>query len=311
MADVQFNPPIALAEDNVNAASLNYENSEDAISCFNATMEAKAIIRDYFLNRITLSGMKERLLNLKKKLPIDYQETFRRWYNAYFSRYVAAIGTSLSLLLKKSTSKFYSAFSYQLPITFGDEEDTFGFYQAITQRVKKATMEITNNPISNNGLFGQAEVDAMRRRQEAQIDAIAASGNNLVLVSSHADCSILCQPYQGRLYSLDGTSGIASDGRSYTPLADAVGSTKLMHRYCKHTFLPYKPNVAAPVFSKEEMDAEADITATQRQMERKGRYLFDRWISWDGIDGRKAEEYRDKYNDVVDEYIKWCKEHGR
>ena len=279
MADVQYNPPIALAEDNVNAASLNYENSEDAISCFNATMEAKAIIRDYFLNRITLSGMKERLLNLKKKLPIDYQETFRRWYNAYFSRYVAAIGISLSFLLKKSTSKFYSALSYQLPITFGDEEDTFGFYQAITQRVKKATIEITNKPISNNGLFGQAEVDAMRRRQEAQIEAIAASGNNLVLVSSHADCSILCQPYQGRLYSLDGTSGIASDGRSYTPLADAVGPTKLTHRYCKHTFLPYKPNVAAPVFSKEEMDAEADITATQRQMERKGRYLFDRWIS--------------------------------
>ena len=279
MADVEFNPPIALAEDNVNAASLNYENSEDAISCFNATMEAKAIIRDYFLNRITLSDMKERLLNLKKKLPIDYQETFRRWYNAYFSRYVAAIGISLSLLLKKSTSKFYSALSYQLPITFGDEEDTFGFYQAITQRVKKATMEITNKPISNNGLFGQAEVDAMRRRQEAQIEAIAASGNNLVLVSSHADCSILCQPYQGRLYSLDGTSGIASDGRSYTPLADAVGPTKLTHRYCKHTFLPYKPNVAAPVFSKEEMDTEADITATQRQMERKGRYLFDRWIS--------------------------------
>lgn len=277
--DVQYNPPIALAEDKVNAASLNYENSEDAISCFNATMEAKAIIRDYFLNRITLSGMKERLLNLKKKLPIDYQETFRRWYNAYFSRYVAAIGISLSLLLRKSTSKFYSALSYQLPITFGDEEDTFGFYQAITQRVKKATIEITNKPISNNGLFGQAEVDAMRRRQEAQIEAIAASGNNLVLVSSHADCSILCQPYQGRLYSLDGTSGIASDGRSYTPLADAVGPTKLMHRYCKHTFLPYKPNVAAPVFSKEEMDAEADITATQRQMERKGRYLFDRWIS--------------------------------
>ena len=279
MADVEFNPPIALAEDNVNAASLNYENSEDAISCFNATMEAKAIIRDYFLNRITLSDMKERLLNLKKKLPIDYQETFRRWYNAYFSRYVAAIGISLSFLLKKSTSKFYSALSYQLPITFGDEEDTFDFYQAITKRVKKATMDITNKPISNNGLFGQAEVDAMRRRQEAQIEAIAASGNNLVLVSSHADCSILCQPYQGRLYSLDGTSGIASDGRSYTPLADAVGSTKLMHRYCKHTFLPYKPNVAAPVFSKEEMDAEADITATQRQMERKGRYLFDRWIS--------------------------------
>ena len=312
MADeVKFNPPVNLIADNVNAASLNYENSEDAISCFDATMKAKAIIRDYFLNRITLSDMKERLLNLKKKLPIDYQEDFRRWYNAYFSRYVAAIGISLSFLLKKSSSKFYSALSYQLPITFGDEEDTFDFYQAITKRVKKATMEITNKPISNNGLFGQAEVDAMRRRQEAQIEAIAASGNNLVLVSSHADCSILCQPYQGRLYSLDGTSGIASDGRSYTPLADAVGSTKLMHRYCKHTFLPYKPNVAAPVFSKEEMDAEAEITATQRQMERKGRYLFDRWISWDGIDSRKATEYRDKYNDVVDEYIKWCGENGR
>ena len=263
-ADVQYNPPVNLVADNVNAASLNYENSEDAISCFDATMKAKAIIRDYFLNRITLSDMKERLLNLKKKLPIDYQEDFRRWYNA---------------LLKKSTSKFYSALSYQLPITFGDEEDTFGFYQAITQRVKKATMEMTNKPISNNGLFGQAEVDAMRHRQEAQIEAIAASGNNLVLVSSHADCSVLCQPYQGRLYSLDGTSGIASDGRSYTPLSEAVGSTKLMHRYCKHTFLPYKPNVAAPVFTKEEMDAEAEITSMQREMERKGRYLYDRWIS--------------------------------
>lgn len=277
--DNKFNPPIALAEDNINAPSLNYENSEEAISCFDATMKAKAIIRDYFLNRITLSNMKESLLKLKNRLPIDYQEEFRRWYNAYFSRYVAFIGLSVSFLLKRSSSKFYSALSYQLPITFGDEEDTFGFYQAISKRLVKATMEITNAPVSHNTLFGQAEVDAMRHRQEAQIDAIAASGNNLVLVSSHADCSELCQPYQGRLYSLDGTSGIASDGRSYTPLSDAVGSTKLMHRYCKHTFLPYKPNVAAPVYTKAEMDAEAAITSQQRELERKGRYLYDRWIS--------------------------------
>ena len=56
--EVKFNPPVNLIADNVNAASLNYENSEDAISCFDATMKAKAIIRDYFLNRITLSDMK-------------------------------------------------------------------------------------------------------------------------------------------------------------------------------------------------------------------------------------------------------------
>lgn len=277
--DIKFNPPVALVEDSINAPSLNYENSKEAISCFDATMKAKAIIRDYFLNRITLSNMREQLLKLKNQLPIDYQEKFRRWYNAYFSRYVVFIGLSVSFLLKRSSSKFYSALSYQLPITFGDEEDTFGFYQAISKRLIKATMEITNAPINHNTLFGQAEVDAMRKRQEMQIETIAASGNNLVLVSSHADCSELCQPYQGRLYSLDGTSGIASDGRSYTPLSEAVGSTKLMHRYCKHTFLPYKPNVAAPVFTKKEMDAEAAITSKQRELERKGRYLYDRWIS--------------------------------
>lgn len=73
-----------------------------------------------------------------------------------------------------------------------------------------------------NTLRNKAEMEV---RYQAHLDAIAdfkAQGVKLVIASTHADCSERCRPWQGSVYSLDGTSGTTDDGRHYQPLENAT-----------------------------------------------------------------------------------------
>ena len=56
----------------------------------------------------------------------------------------------------------------------------------------------------------------MEVRYEANLQDVAKlkeEGVKLVMASSHADASLRCAPYQGKLYSLDGSSGKTADGK--------------------------------------------------------------------------------------------------
>lgn len=66
-----------------------------------------------------------------------------------------------------------------------------------------------------------AEVEVRRGEIAEMLSAMRARGVRLAWASSHADCSERCAPWQGKLYSLDGTYG-QEDGHPFQPIENAV-----------------------------------------------------------------------------------------
>lgn len=78
-----------------------------------------------------------------------------------------------------------------------------------------------NDYSGRNSLRNLAEMEVRYNDHLQSIEALKAAGERLVVCSAHADCSDRCAPWQGRVYSLDGTSGVI-DGHRYVPLEQAT-----------------------------------------------------------------------------------------
>ena len=143
---------------------------------------------------------------------------------------------------------------------------------------------------SNVSLRNIAEMTVRYEHQVKQVDELRARGVRLVWTSAHANCSKRCEPYQGRLWSLDGTYG-EIDGHKFEPLENATEvyyTTKSGKTYrngiiygfnCRHRLIPYRDG-------NKPMEVPANIVAKQRRindaqraMERQVRLLRDRAVT--------------------------------
>jgi hypothetical protein len=121
---------------------------------------------------------------------------------------------------------------------------------------------------------------AANAAREAVTQRNAEYGNNLISVSAHPGARPKCYPYQGKVYSTDGTSGEVEDlnGRKikYTPLTDtSYGEPDgLFGINCHHMPSPFLPGLSL-LRNKPEPKASNDerykLTQEQRYMERKVR----------------------------------------
>lgn len=105
--------------------------------------------------------------------------------------------------------------------------------QPAIREAAKANALDPNDYSGRNSLRNLSEMEVRYHDHLDNIDELKASGARLVVCSSHADCSDRCAPWQGRIYSLDGTSGVV-DGHRYVPLETATDvwyTTKAGRRY--------------------------------------------------------------------------------
>lgn len=86
--------------------------------------------------------------------------------------------------------------------------------------VKQAALD-PEDVSGRNSLRNKAEMEVRYQRHKDELADMKAKGG-LWICSVHADCSDRCAPYQGRVYSMDGTSGRTEDGREYVPLEYAT-----------------------------------------------------------------------------------------
>lgn len=102
-------------------------------------------------------------------------------------------------------------------------------------------------------------------------------GIQLIEVSSHMGARPLCAPYQGRIFSRDGSKGITTDGAGgkiyYTPLSEtSYGQPAgLFGINCGHVQYPFAPGVNFQryfPYPKEENDRRYQQFQRQRAMER-------------------------------------------
>lgn len=163
-----------------------------------------------------------------------------------------------------------------------------------------------------NSLRSRAEMEVRYQGHIDEVDSLRASGTKLVIASTHGDCSDRCRPWQGRVYSLDGTSGTTDDGRRYVPLEQATDiyyTTKAGKTYkngllgfnCRHYLIPYKSGYRFPHVSADVAKKQYQITQRQREMERRVRAYTIKANAFRKIDhaiARKADQKARMWRDA-------------
>ena len=179
-----------------------------------------------------------------------------------------------------------------------------------------------NDLTGRNSLRNLAEMQVRYERHQSDIQALRDKDVRLVVCSVHADCSDRCKPWQGRVYSLDGTTGTTDDGRKFVPLETATDveyETKAGRRYkngllgfnCRHKLFPYKSGMVIPSAGEEEQKREYAITRTQRAMERAVIDARERALMYKGEDRKKYLSARREAIELYAEYKRFSKENGR
>jgi len=142
--------------------------------------------------------------------------------------------------------------------------------------------------ISKGAAAGSTYIMPLRNRAEMAVryeanmqdlERFKSSGVKLVWISSHPNCSPRCAQFQGKLYSLDGTSGIES-GNRYVPIETALqglngdGNGCISGYNCRHRAIEYRPQSRPPAdFTNKEIKKEYAIDKQQRNYENTIRQL--------------------------------------
>ena len=158
------------------------------------------------------------------------------------------------------------------------------YERQVMRELKKLTLDNpTASIIDKNGkvrkvnLRNQAETYVRLEANAKDINNLKDKGVKLVVTTSHADCSIRCRPFQGKIFSLDGTSGIIN-GKKYFPLEEAMkgkngdGNGIISGYNCRHRAIPYKSGMEMPTeYTEAEIKRERAIDSKQRYYERNIR----------------------------------------
>ena len=177
-----------------------------------------------------------------------------------------------------------------------------------------------NDYSRRNSLRNLAEMEVRYHDHLDTIAELKARGVKLVVCSSHADCSDRCAPWQGRIYSLDGTSGVI-DGHRYVPLETATDiwyTTKAGRRYkngllgfnCRHDLKLYAGQLL-PTVSAKERKAEYAVTLNQRRLERAVRDAKVDALTNKGLDDKAYKAAKMRAREANERYLEYCKENGR
>lgn len=174
----------------------------------------------------------------------------------------------------------------------------------------------------SNTLRNRAEMEVRYDDHLRQIEDLRNAGVKLVVSSVHADCSDRCYKWQGRVYSLDGTSGRTDDGRVYVPLEEATDvfyTTKAGKTYkngllgfnCRHYLMPYKSGMVIPYVSKETQQKQQKINTKQRELERVVRGYREDALFYKNLNREKYLEARRNAIAANQAYIKFSHDNGR
>ncbi len=186
----------------------------------------------------------------------------------------------------------------------------------------------SNPPISNRmtnegkpykvNLRNRAEMFVRYQANLDDLQRLIADGVEYAWISTHADASPRCSRYQGKLYSLNGTSGVIN-GNRYFPIEDALkgplgdGNGCISGYNCRHRLIEYTPNSKPPNdYSKAEMKKAYEVDQKQRNYENRIRQLKteERLMRASG-DTETARKLRLQWRRMNKDYEIYSLENGR
>lgn len=167
-----------------------------------------------------------------------------------------------------------------------------------------------------------AEMTVRYDRQIAKINQLIDRGVNLVVSSTHANCSKRCEPWQGGHYTLDGTYQVV-DNIQFQPIENAMNqyyTTKAGKVYrnghitgynCRHYLIEYKKGVRQIPVSAKTIEREREIDHKMRYMERQVREWKDRALMHKGENKALYEQAVTKARLYNKRYIEYARSHKR
>ena len=193
----------------------------------------------------------------------------------------------------------------QDPAAYNIEHGDRSYFEAYNRRVRDTLSSIISTKArpqygSHVNLRNIAEMTVRYDRQREHLDNVRRSGRRLVWIEAHANCSERCEPWQGRLYSLDGTSG-RIDGIPFVPIelaTDQFYTTKTGRTYkngcitgynCRHKTLPYEgPESRPQTVPAHVVEKKRAAEEEQRAMERRIRYEREKALFLRKINPKEA-----------------------
>lgn len=178
-----------------------------------------------------------------------------------------------------------------------------------SKEYEKTVIERTNQLLDGVAKVDYSEYSSLRASVERQIrweyhekqfDKLRNSGENLVWIDSHVNCSGRCEPWQGKLYSLDHTAG-KIDGISYQPIGNATDiyyTTKTGKTYkngclsgfnCRHKTVVYSKGFRPQAIPESVTKKQYAIDKRMRELEREVRKYEVRAL---GYKGENKEMYK-------------------
>ncbi len=286
----------------------------------------------YRVIRIAASKIKDGKTARESELRLA--KAFRRWYRTVYAQVSAVVlaGTGKATATLRQPAKV-AAESYMLrlapkarnvattqrigsPLVSEYRKKMKGAFKKIAARL---AAQSAARGISVRNL---AEMEARRQATADDIQSMKSSGVRLVWVSSHANCSERCSPWQGRLYSIDGTSG-ETDGYKYIPIdvainvpqytkSGAVYMNGLFGFNCRHHMIPYTPHSVPPVeYSANEIERERKTDFAQRRMENAIRRQKEKGFILRKSDYESALKAWEKARELERVYEDFCRNNNR
>ena len=178
-------------------------------------------------------------------------------------------------------------------------------YREATQFTRREMSQELMNRFSNEGVTGVMYRDGRTMSIEGYSEMVARSqtgnasrvahmnrsqeyGLDLVQISSHFPTSNLCEPWQGRVYSISGNSD------QYPPLDDAIAGG-LYHPNCLHfesSYIPGTSELPDKEMSRTENREKYEAKQRQRYNERQTRAWKRREAS--AVDPQERERAKSK-----------------
>lgn len=286
--------------------------------------EALKIINDCYKSIKQYEGYDE----LAEQTRLALLESFSNWYTSAIAKISALANINLfaknvKTVLESSKNQKVKSFVFSgnnletkdLPTTELRNymlSGKTGYSQMLidnyTKDVNSAMIEISNTSVTltdklgrNMSLRNLAEMTVRYNQRNEILSDLKGSGVNLVMISQHTNASKRCAPWQGRVYSLDGSSGFTHDKNhyKYVPLEEATKNHQLFGYNCRHRAFEYKLGMDRPKpIPSEQIKRERELEQTQRVMELEIRNakikqsISGERTKWQKISVKAQETYR-------------------
>ncbi len=193
------------------------------------------------------------------------------------------------------------------------------YMKQVKERLEYLAKVVAKDDYSDRvSLRNIAEMQVRAEEKEKKLKKLVKKDVRLVWIVPHANCSKRCEPWQGKLYSLDGSYG-SIDGIKYQPLENAMDvyeTTKSGKTYkngcisgfnCRHQIEPYRDGNEPIEIPASVVDREREINDKQRYLERGVRAWKEKAVLFKGIDNDVYKYARNKAREWNSRYIQYSK----